>query len=99
MQTNKKKYGFTVSLYEYEATIPTLWQTTRGASSSFVRESVVLTITPAAEFIDANPQYLAKPNAMNWVSNDGGKTVSSSSSPLLTATDFSSLVQPLPLLV
>ncbi|EAU88529.2 alpha-1,2-mannosyltransferase [Coprinopsis cinerea okayama7 len=29
MQDQKKKYGFTISLYEYEATIPTLWKTVR----------------------------------------------------------------------
>lgn len=29
--------GFTVSLYEYEATIPTLWDTVKG-SSSLVRQ-------------------------------------------------------------
>lgn len=27
MRENKKKYGFVLSLYEYEETIPTLWQT------------------------------------------------------------------------
>lgn len=30
MQKNKKSYGFTISLYEYEATIETLWQTVKG---------------------------------------------------------------------
>ncbi|KAF9005663.1 glycosyltransferase family 15 protein [Cyathus striatus] len=29
MQDKKKVYGFTVSLYEYEATIPTLWNTVK----------------------------------------------------------------------
>jgi len=29
MQDEKKVYGFTISLYEYEATIPTLWQTVK----------------------------------------------------------------------
>lgn len=29
MQDNKKSYGFTISLHEYEATIKTLWKTTR----------------------------------------------------------------------
>lgn len=28
METNKKKYGFVISLKEYQATIPTLWDTT-----------------------------------------------------------------------
>ncbi|BGP57933.1 hypothetical protein JCM8202_004634 [Rhodotorula sphaerocarpa] len=29
MQDHGKKYGWTISLYEYEATIPTLWQNTK----------------------------------------------------------------------
>ncbi|GAA5985600.1 hypothetical protein JCM11641_004985 [Rhodosporidiobolus odoratus] len=55
METNGWKYGFTVSLYEYEATIPTLWDSTK-------------------EFISAHPEHLAKPNSLNWVSNDKGET-------------------------
>ncbi|GAA5915292.1 hypothetical protein JCM6882_005181 [Rhodosporidiobolus microsporus] len=55
MQDNGWKYGFTVSLYEYESTIKTLWKTTK-------------------DFISANPHHLAKPNAMEWLSNDGGET-------------------------
>lgn len=31
MQDHDKKYGWTVSLYEYESTIPTLWDKTKGA--------------------------------------------------------------------
>ncbi|KAF8522291.1 glycosyltransferase family 15 protein [Hysterangium stoloniferum] len=34
MQDNDKVYGFTLSLYEYEATIPTLWNTTK----NFIKE-------------------------------------------------------------
>ncbi|CEQ42300.1 SPOSA6832_04104 [Sporobolomyces salmonicolor] len=55
MRDRGKRYGWVVSLYEYQETIPTLWQATR-------------------EFIDQNPQYLAQPNLMDWISNDGGKT-------------------------
>lgn len=35
MQDNNKVYGFTVSLFEYEATIPTLWETTK----EFIKEN------------------------------------------------------------
>ncbi len=31
MQDNNKMYGFTISLYEYEATIPTLWGAVKGS--------------------------------------------------------------------
>lgn len=32
MQDEKKVYGFTLSLFEYIETIPTLWQTVKGES-------------------------------------------------------------------
>jgi len=35
MQDNNKVYGFTVSLFEYEATIPTLWESTK----EFIKEN------------------------------------------------------------
>lgn len=53
MKDNNKKYGFTISIHEYPATIPTLWDATK-------------------EFIKANPQYISKNNAMNFISDDNG---------------------------
>jgi len=53
MQDEKKVYGFTISLYEYQRTIPTLWETTK-------------------KFIEQHPQYVAKENAMAFISDDGG---------------------------
>lgn len=35
MRVNKKKYGFTISLYEYQATIETLWETVKGFMKEF----------------------------------------------------------------
>lgn len=35
MRDNGKKYGFTISIHEYEATIKTLWQTTRDFMKKF----------------------------------------------------------------
>ncbi|KIY70889.1 glycosyltransferase family 15 protein [Cylindrobasidium torrendii FP15055 ss-10] len=55
MQDQKKVYGFTVSLYEYERTIPTLWDTVK-------------------EFMDENPTLVAKDNAIDFLSDDGGRT-------------------------
>ncbi|GAB1517901.1 hypothetical protein RhiTH_000956 [Rhizoctonia solani] len=55
MKDGNKVYGFTISLYEYVATIPTLWNATK-------------------EFIQANPQYLAKDNAMGFLSDNNGET-------------------------
>ncbi|BGP38241.1 alpha-1,2-mannosyltransferase ktr1 [Rhodotorula kratochvilovae] len=55
MRDEKKVYGWVVSLYEYQDTIKTLWQTTK-------------------DFIKANPQHVAEPNLMEWISNDGGES-------------------------
>ncbi|KAK7679002.1 hypothetical protein QCA50_017946 [Cerrena zonata] len=55
MEENDKVYGFTITMYEYLATIPTLWDTVQ-------------------KFIKENPQYLAPENAVNYLSDDGGKS-------------------------
>ncbi|KAG5418103.1 KRE2 [Candida metapsilosis] len=55
MQENNKVYGFTISIHEFEKTIPTLWQHTK-------------------DFIEKNPQYVAKDNFMDFISDDGGAT-------------------------
>lgn len=55
MADNNKKYGFAISIHEFEATIPSLWKHTK-------------------EFIESNPQYLAKNNMMDFISDNGGDT-------------------------
>ena len=35
LQENNKVYGFTISMYEFERTIPTLWKTTMGKHCHF----------------------------------------------------------------
>lgn len=35
MRENKKKYGWVISMYEYDLTIPTLWQTTKDFAKKF----------------------------------------------------------------
>lgn len=47
MKRLDKSYGFVVSLYEYQATIPTLWQTTKGAFSSVSALLLGLSLTSA----------------------------------------------------
>ena len=47
--------GFTISLYEWESTIPTLWPTVK-------------------EFIAEHPEYVAKNNAMKFLSDNGGES-------------------------
>ncbi|CAG8497240.1 16242_t:CDS:2, partial [Acaulospora colombiana] len=55
MKKNKLIYGFTITILEFEATIPTLWKTVK-------------------EFTKEYPQYVAKDNIMNFISNDNGET-------------------------
>jgi alpha 1,2-mannosyltransferase len=55
MSDNKKVYGFTITMYEFLATIPTLWG-------------------HVLDFAAQNPQHIAGDNAMDYMSDDGGKT-------------------------
>lgn len=54
MRDNDKKYGFTISIHEYESTIKTLWSKTK-------------------EFLEIHPEYVAKNNMLDFISNDNGK--------------------------
>ncbi|KAF9069601.1 glycosyltransferase family 15 protein [Rhodocollybia butyracea] len=74
MQEHEKVYSFTISLFEWEPTIPTLWQTTKGGFLSWVTPTQ---LSPAVSFIDfiaEYPQYVENHNAMDFLSNDGGKS-------------------------
>ncbi|KAI0030492.1 glycosyl transferase [Vararia minispora EC-137] len=55
MEEHNKTYGFTITMLEFEKTIPTLWPAVR-------------------EFMDANPQYIAPGNALDYVSYNRGET-------------------------
>ncbi|PFH54343.1 glycosyltransferase family 15 protein [Amanita thiersii Skay4041] len=55
MQDNQKVYGFTISLFEYIETIPTLWDAVK-------------------DFMADNPNLIAKDNAIDFLSDDGGNT-------------------------
>jgi alpha 1,2-mannosyltransferase len=62
-----------MTLYEFRATVPTLWSSVKGLVSSFTA-----TFSPtnehSTEFMQAHPQYIVPDNAMRWMSNDGGIT-------------------------
>jgi alpha 1,2-mannosyltransferase len=64
--------GFTVSLYEYEATIPTLWNAVKGQSIPCNGGYTFAKLH--AEFIAANPGLVSPENAMDFLSDDGGET-------------------------
>ncbi|CAA7264528.1 unnamed protein product [Cyclocybe aegerita] len=55
MEDKKKVYSFTITMYEYQATIPTLW----GHAMKFAKD---------------HPEYVAKDNALGFMSTDNGKT-------------------------
>ncbi|KAF4600389.1 glycosyltransferase 15 family protein [Pleurotus pulmonarius] len=55
MENNNKTYGFTITMYEFEATIPTLWGHVK-------------------DFIKLHPEYLAKDNSMDYMSDNNGET-------------------------
>ncbi|KAI0682190.1 nucleotide-diphospho-sugar transferase [Cerioporus squamosus] len=55
MEDHNKTYAFTITMYEFGATIPTLWDSVK-------------------EFVQENAQYVARDNAMGYMSEDGGNT-------------------------
>lgn len=98
MSDGKKKYGFVVTIYEYAETIVTLWDETKSTSL----RSTASTALMAAEFISANPQFVASPNSMDFVSDDGGETYNRQVSPCSLSSSLQPLVpidSPLPLLL
>lgn len=64
-------YGFTLSLYEYEATIQTLWSTVKGLFMPFSHNFFTQYV---AEFMDKHPDLIESGNAMSFLSDDGGET-------------------------
>lgn len=63
-----------MSLYEYEATIPTLWKATKGKRICVSDHIELALMCVSLEFIDKHPEYLPKDNAMQFISDDGGNT-------------------------
>ncbi|KAH8801849.1 glycosyltransferase family 15 protein [Flagelloscypha sp. PMI_526] len=55
MEQHDKVYSFTITMYEFQATIPSLWDTVKA-------------------FIRKHPEYVAKDNSMNYMSDDKGET-------------------------
>lgn len=63
--------GFTISLYEYASTIPTLWETTKGEIDYCLPYYPNMA---SLAFIKEHPQYLSEDNAMAFLSSDGGES-------------------------
>ncbi|KAG6909701.1 hypothetical protein DXG01_015902 [Tephrocybe rancida] len=63
MQDQNKVYGFTVSLYEYAETIPTLWDAVKGMSPTIL-----------VVFTAKNAELIPDGNGMSFLSDDGGET-------------------------
>jgi hypothetical protein len=68
--------GFTITMYEFERTIETLWSTVLGTPTrlrvSLTELAKPLPLFSHADFITENPQYVAPNNAMNFLSDNGG---------------------------
>lgn len=72
MQDQNKVYGFTLSLFEYIETIPTLWDSVKGMSTPLVFNDEIDALWP--EFISEHPDYLPEDNGMQFLSEDNGET-------------------------
>lgn len=73
-ETISQSLGFTVSLYEYQATIPTLWDTVKGLGSPAVVDLLQLTCGIHSEFIHEHPDLVTPGNAMAFLSDDSGES-------------------------
>lgn len=72
METNNKLYGFTITMYEYHATIPTLWDTTMSTSLQYTDRTTVTELL--SEFTRENPDFVHPNNAMGYISDNGGES-------------------------
>ena len=67
--------AFTITMYEYEATIPSLWKHVMGSFFSFSKIDNVLTVFfYIPDFAHDHPEYIAKDNSLGFMSSDNGKT-------------------------
>src|SRR5260221_1209757 len=69
----KPRSAFTITMYEFEATIPTLWGHVKGkANVTFP----YLCYSPSVftDFVKKHPEYIAKDNALGFMSSDKGET-------------------------
>ena len=85
MQAQGKVYGFTISLFEYIETIPSLWDSVKGKCNDLdlIYAPVVIRRTlklisrltpPRSDFIKKYPEYIPEGNGMKFLSDDGGET-------------------------
>lgn len=64
--------GFTISLVEWEATIPTLWQAVKGLFKAC--RTLTRSLPWTIDFIFDNFQYISPNNSMAFLSNNGGES-------------------------
>lgn len=65
--------GFTVSLPEWEATIPSLWDAVEGIGC-LMKKCDTFSFVFDTEFVTEYPQYVSADNAMSFLSDNQGKT-------------------------
>ena len=69
--------GFTIALYEFQATIPTLWDTVKSSCSIYSVSNLSLNTTSycsLADFTRYHPNYIDPNNALNFISDDDGES-------------------------
>lgn len=71
---DKWSLGFTISLFEWEATIPSLWSTVKGGTFLVITGiELFTTLFHSSEFLSLHPEYVAQENSMAFLSDDGGE--------------------------
>jgi hypothetical protein len=65
--------GFTITMYEFERTIETLWATVRGTTSPTTFLPAFVSKQPATiEFVAEHSEFVSPNSAMNFLSDNGG---------------------------
>ena len=66
--------AFTITMYEYEATIPSLWKHVMGLFFLLEDDIILILIFKISDFAHDHPEYIAENNSLGFMSSDNGKT-------------------------
>ena len=74
----KSFIAFTITMYEYLATIPTLWNHVMGSFFFFQKLNKILTsfffLVSITDFARDHPEFIAEDNSLGFMSSDNGRT-------------------------
>ena len=66
--------AFTITMYEYEATIPTLWGHVMGSFHSVWHDFQSFLLMFSVDFVKLHPEFIAKDNSLGFMSSNKGES-------------------------